>query len=276
MLDRGAHAVVASYYEDPLDPNEPWKAISRSGSQWVQRSRQMRRQMRLGKTYEETLGRLGKSTRFNMRYYSKRFQTKVPYEYVADARGILTEADMLKLNESCLNPVEKSACKLRYKASCTGDGFLVGLRGLDGQWLSAIGGWRQADTTVVHWQMNKAGYQKDSLVTVMRACLLNGEAAAGTQRLMYYGGTSHSMQNSFDEEVAWDFFVRRRSRRAAVLHMLSRFVETPGGVTKRTNFLASGLRNPELRWRSITASVRLRTELPSVYADGSRTNIETE
>ncbi len=252
MLNRGAHAVVASYYEDPLDPNEPWKALRPSGSMWVQRSREMRRQMRLGKTYEETLGRLGKSTRFNMRYYSKRFQTKVPFEYVADARGILTEAEMLALNESCLNPVEKSDCKLRFKLSCEGDGFMVGIRSLEGEWLSAIGGWRQGDTTVVHWQVNKAGYEKDSLVTVMRASFLNGEAARGMQRLMYYGGTSHSMQNSFDEEVAWDFFVRRRSRRAAVLHMLSRFVETPDGLTKRTNFLASGLRNPELSWQPAT------------------------
>jgi hypothetical protein len=276
MLSRGAHAVVASYYEDPLDPNEPWKALRRSGSQWVQRSRQMRRQMRLGQTYEETLGRLGKSTRSNMRYYSKRLQARVPFEYVADARGVLTEADMLALNEQSLNPVDKSSCKLRYKVSCEGEGFLVGIRSLDGEWLSAIGGWRLGSTTVVHWQVNRAGYEKDSLVTVMRASLLNGEAAAGTQRLMYYGGTSHSMHNSFEEEVAWDFFVRRRSRRAAVLHMLSRFVETPDGFTKRTNFLASGLRNPELRWRSITASVRLRTELPPVYADGGRTNIETE
>jgi hypothetical protein len=260
MLSRGAHAVVASYYEDPLDPNEPWKALRRSGSQWVQRSRQMRRQMRLGQTYDETLARLGKSTRFNMRYYSKRLQARVPFEYVADARGVLTEADMLALNDQSLNPVDKSSCKLRYKVSCEGEGFLVGIRSLEGEWLSAIGGWRLGSTTVVHWQVNRAGYEKDSLVTVMRASLLNGEAAAGTQRLMYYGGTSHSMHNSFEEEVAWDFFVRRHSRRAAVLHMLSRFVETPDGFTKRTNFLASGLRNPELRWNSVAAPVRLRTE----------------
>jgi hypothetical protein len=289
MLEQGAHTVVASYYEDDLDPNEPWKALSPSGNQWVQRSRQMRRQMQLGKNYAETLGRLGKSTRTNMRYYSKRFQAKVPFAYIADARGVLTEADMLALNEQSLNPVEKSSCRLRYQASCEGEGFLVGIRSLGGEWLSAIGGWRRGSTTVVHWQVNKAGYQKDSLVTVMRACLLDGEAARGTQRLMYYGGTSHSMQNSFDEEVVWDFFVRRRSRRAAVLHMLSRFVETPDGFTRRTNFLASGLRNPELRWNTATASVRLRPEPPCVYGlhgspiagavhggDRSRTSIETE
>jgi hypothetical protein len=265
MLNLGAHAVVASYYGDPVDANEPWKALRHSVGQWAQRSRQMRRQMRLGKTYDETLGRLGKSTRTNMRYYRKRFEAKVPFEYIAEARGVLTEADMLALNARCLNPVEKGLCKLRHEASCTGEGFLVGLRGLDGQWLSAIGGWRQGPTTVVHWQVNTSGHEKDSLVTVMRACLLKGEAARGTQRLMYYGGTSHSMQNSFDEEVAWDFFVRRRSLRAAVLHMLSRFVDTPDGITRRTNFLASGLRNPELRWHPATTSVRLRAESPSVY-----------
>ena len=60
--------------------------------------------------------------------------------------------------------------------------------------------------TVLHWQMNAAGYEKLSVGTAMRSYFLEHEVGRGAKKLIYYGGTPHSMGHSFERKkwlISW-------------------------------------------------------------------------
>jgi hypothetical protein len=249
MLDCGAHAIVSTHWREPSDRYEPGRMLEKPGMQWAQRARTGARGMRLGTTFEETLALFGKSTRFNFRYYRKRFEEKVASEYIGDARETMSLNDLLALNAACRNPVDTSECRLRYENSVhRPGGFLSGLRDEDGKWISAIGGWRSGTTAVIHWQANLAQVEKDSLVTVMRAKFLQYEVEQGTRELRIFGGTSHSMGHAFAPEVPFDTFVRRRSKRAFLLWLAGQLFARPNLLVRDSNFLAAGLCADNLEW----------------------------
>ena len=126
--------------------------------------------------------------------------------------------------------------------------FLTGLRGPDGQWLSLAGGWRQDGTTVLHWQMNRAGMEKHSIGTVMRSYLLEDEIARGASRLLIFGGTPHSMRHAFAQEPVSDLILQRQGLRAKVTCAAARWFSRHGSRLGRANFLAELLSNPSLCW----------------------------
>jgi hypothetical protein len=217
---------------------------------WTRQRRQIAKTLILGPTYEETLARLGKSTRFNLGYYRRRLLAKMSCEFVADARGMLSEADLRTVNSGSLNPVPMDLFKLQYASAChLPGGFLIGLRGPLGEWLSLIGGWRQDRATVLHWQTNASGHERSSLGTVMRSYFLESEIARGTRTLSFYGGTPHTMQHSFVQEEVTDLLVRRRSWQAAVLVAMARMIGGLQRWTGRVNFVVEILCDRKLVWR---------------------------
>jgi hypothetical protein len=113
--------------------------------------------------------------------------------------------------------------------------------------------------TVLHWQMNAAGFEKDSLGTVMRSYLLEHEAALGARMLVIYGGTVHSMGNSFVHEQVTDLVVQRRSVGALVLRLLAKVAckldEMRG---RKKNFLARLIAEEDLDWHPGQQRVRPR------------------
>jgi hypothetical protein len=222
---------------------------------WARQRRPIARTLMLGPTYQSTLARLGKSTRFNLGYYRRRLLAKMPCEFVADARGMLSDADLRAINSGSLNPVTFELFKLQYASAChLPGGFLIGLRGPLGEWLSLIGGWRQGGATVLHWQQNASGYERSSLGTVMRSYFLENEIERGTRSLSFYGGTPHSMQNSFVAEEVTDLMVRQLSWQAAILVALARMV---GGIqrwTGRMNFVVEALCDRSLVWKPTSQS----------------------
>jgi hypothetical protein len=115
--------------------------------------------------------------------------------------------------------------------------------------LSLIGGWRQGKTTVLHWQMNAAGYGKNSIGTAMRAFFLEDEIARGNEFLLIHGGTGHSMRRAFSRHTVADLIVRRKSMRSVLLRWCSRLFATPNRLLGRVNFLATVLCDPQLQWR---------------------------
>lgn len=251
LLEAGAHIVLATYEppagRDALTPMDG--TLLRPGRKWAERSRMMGRDLLLVESYDATLARLGKATRTNLRYYRKRLEQRLTLEFIPDVRAVLQPEEFYRLNERSLNPLDPAEWQLRFASAETLPGsFLVGLRSSEGEWLSLAGGWRQGSTTVMLWQMNASGHEKDSLVNVMRAYLLEHECHRGTRRLVMYGGTSHSMRHAFEQHRLRDLLLRRRSLRAWLLRRLARLFASPRSITGRVNFLAEMLRSTALRW----------------------------
>ncbi len=248
LVERGASVVLATYegYKDPQpqDVLGGFMEVSLAG-----RQRTIERTLRLQPTLDATLAQMGKSTRFNLRYYRRRLEKSMALSYLPEAAAALRGADLQKINASALNPVAKAEFARRVRSASELPGsFLCGLRGPDGQWLSLIGGWRQGGITVLHWQMNAAGFEKHSIGTVMRSFFLEAEIERGAQQLFIYGGTPHTMRHAFEPQPIADLVVRRHGLQASILCAASRLLATPNGVLGRTNFLASTLQDRTLEW----------------------------
>jgi hypothetical protein len=219
------------------------------------RQRPVARTLPLRATFSETLAQMGKATRFNLGYYRRRLARRMTCEFVADARTKLTPEAMQALNVGSLNAVSVELSMLRYQAACQlPGGFLVGLReAVTGTWLSVIGGWRQAGATVLYWQTNASGYERDSLGTVMRSYFLEHEIALGGKSVSFYGGTTHSMQHSFCKQSVFDLVVRQRSWRARAIVGAARCITAVQRRMHRVNFIAEALSDRTLRWRAVSA-----------------------
>ena len=247
LMARGASIVLATY-EGADEPDSKPLLSGWTGVFSACRQRMVGRTLRLLPTFDATLAQMGKKTRTNLRYYRRRIEELVPCEYVPDAAQALRGADLQEINKSSLNPVEPAEFERRVRAASDLPGsFLSGLRRKDGTWLSLLGGWRQGNTTVVQWQLNSTGYEKLSIGTAVRAYFLEHEISRGAERLLMYGGTPHSMRHAFADETVADLIVRRDTLYAWLLLRASRLVARVSAPGK-TNFLASTLQDPELRW----------------------------
>jgi hypothetical protein len=263
VLEHGAQFVLVSYDYAERVAGEP-RLTEGHEVEWSLRRRPVRKALPLAESYEATLAKLGKSTRFNLRYYRKRLMQRMACQFVEDARGMLGEAELDSVNAGSLNPVPADTFKRQYKsASELPGGFVVGLRAPSGRWLGLVGGWRQGSMTVLHWQMNAAGYEKDSLGTVMRAFFLEHEVGQGARTLVIYGGTEHSMQNSFVREEVTDLMVRRRSLRGGLLRAVAQMccgLERVSG--RQTNFLARVIGKEPTEWQPARRRARGKTLIP--------------
>ena len=251
LLARGAQMVVISYGQhrgiaSPLVP------VIRRPAMWVSGKRPVAMTLILEPTVKETLAKLGKSTRFNLGYYRRRLQAAEPCELVSNAGDFLQEDELEGLNRTSLNPIDPVDFRLQYECACKlPGGFLLGLRNRQGKWLSLIGGWRQGDVTVLHWQMNAAGYEKFSLGTAMRSYFLEHEVERGAKKLTYYGGTPHSMGNSFERDEVTDLIVRRRSLRANALLGAVRMLASMRSYVGINSLLVQAIGSSQLDWRSV-------------------------
>lgn len=259
LIERGASIVLATY--EGAEDSEGGTILSgRPGVFSATRRRRIAHSLRLMPTLDATLATLGKSTRFNLRYYRRRLEKQMRCEYIDDASQALSMDDLQALNAGSLNPVAAEEFMRRVRSASELPGsFLSGLRGLDGRWLSLVGGWRQGSTTVLFWQMNTAGFEKHSISTVMRCFLLEKEIARGAQRLLIHGGTPHTMRHAFEQETVADLILRRRNLQGTLLFWASRLLLRPSGLGLRPNFLTSALQDPSLHWESCPASVAPKT-----------------
>jgi hypothetical protein len=137
-------------------------------------------------------------------------------------------------------------------------GFLIALRSRSGELLSVVGGWRQGTTTVLQHQMNAAGYEKDSLSTVMRSYFLENEIQRGTRTVIFYHGTNDTISHAFEAETTRDLIVRRKSFYAYLLRRLASFLVSPRHYAEThflggsTTFFASVLTSDQLKWNPVT------------------------
>jgi len=248
LLARGAQIVLISYGQH-RGVASAFVPVMQSRAMWVAGRRPVAMTLRLEPTVKETLARLGKSTRFNLGYYRRRLQA---IELIGDVDDRLQEHELEELNRTSLNPIDLAEFRLQYECACKlPGGFLLGLRNREGKWLSLIGGWRQGDVTVLHWQMNAAGYEKLSLGTAMRSYFLEHEVERGAKKLIYYGGTPHSMGNSFEREEVTDLVVRRRSLQSTAMVGTLRLLAAVRSYVGINSLLVQMVGGNRLRWRAV-------------------------
>jgi hypothetical protein len=257
LLARGAEMVLISYGQHP-GLARPLRPVMHSRAMWVSGKRPVAMSLLLEPTVKETLAKLGKSTRFNLGYYRRRLQAAEPCEFVDNAADFLQEDELEGLNRRSLNPIDPGEFRLQYECACNlPGGFLLGLRNRQRKWLSLIGGWRQGGVTVLHWQMNAGGYEKFSLGTVMRSYFLEHEVERGAKKLIYYGGTPHSMGNSFEREEVTDLIVRRRSLRSDALLGAVRLLGALRSYVGINSLLVQMVGSGQLDWRSVEQPLRV-------------------
>jgi len=249
LLAHGAQMVLISYGQ-PRGTASSLVPVMRGSAMWVSGKRPIAMSLLLEPTVKETLAKLGKSTRFNLGYYRRRLQAAEPCEFVDNAGDLLQQQELEALNRTSLNPVDTDEFHLQYQSACNlPGGFLLGLRNRQGKWLSLIGGWRQNDVTVLHWQMNAAGYEKFSVGTAMRSYFLEREVERGARKLIFYGGTPHSMRNSFEREEVTDLVVRQRSLRSTALLGAVRLLASLRSYVGINSLLVQTVGSYQLDWR---------------------------
>ena len=248
LIQRGARVVLATYEgHKAAQPRDVLASLP--GLQAASRQRHVGRSMKLRSTFDATLAQMGKHTRSNMRYYRRRLEKLMALKFIPDVTPLLAGADLQQINLGALNPVSSEEFLRRVNSATKLPGsFLCGLQGPEGQWMGLIGGWRQAGITVLHWQMNTAGYEKHSISTVMRSFFLESEIALGAEELLIHGGTPHSMHHAFEEQPIADLIVRRKGLQSLVLRGIAHLFATPKGVLGRGNFFASTLLDKQLEW----------------------------
>jgi hypothetical protein len=251
LMKRGAQIALISYSE-PAASSSMFVPVLRHAATWASARRPVAMTLLLQPTVKATLATLGKSTRFNLGYYRRRLQAAEPCEFVPNVCGLIQEHELEALNRTSLNPAGSADFRLQYESACNlPGGFMLGLRNSQGKWLSLIGGWRQGPATVLHWQMNASGYEKFSIGTAMRSYFLEHEVERGAKKLIYYGGTPHSMGNSFEREEATDLIVRRRSLRAEVLYGVLRLLAWLRPHVGINSLLVQMIGSNSLDWRSV-------------------------
>jgi len=282
LLKKGAHVVLTTFeeFEGEQPANKPLPGILQG-----YRHRLVGRTLTLAPTYEETLSHLGRLTRRNLRYYRRRLASHIGLDFIPDARAELTFSEFIRLNAASINPVHcDRELWLRWRSSCrTAGGFLQGLRSAEGKWLALLGGWRHETMTVLHWQLNVEGYERDSIGIVMRSFFLEYEIALGARKLLMYGGTPHSIRFSFDEDSIADLLVCRPTLRSRILcllahslpphsrlasrnHLLQTLAVLPiPGYSRRLARLAPALQQSFVRGHRLR--VRSRSELSSLTAN---------
>jgi len=218
LLEQDAHVVKISG-EGRLESTESITTLMEGCDvSWTRREREFRYVFPLADTIEETLASMGKSTRFNLRYYRRRLLRRMSCETVADVRGKLSRQELEWLNKNSLNPIPFADFLKRYDDLCNlPGGYLFGVREAGGQWLGLVAGWHYGTTTILHWQLNVRGYEKDSLINVIRSYFLEHEVQLGAHKLVIHGGTAHSMVHSFLPYPAFDLVVRRHTLRSALI-----------------------------------------------------------
>jgi hypothetical protein len=155
----------------------------------------------------------------------------------------MSREEFLLINRYSMNPVPAAIARWRYdKYSTSPEMMFGGVRTREGRWLSVIGGRRHNQVTEIDWQMNLTGLPRLSLSTVMRSYLLEHEVRLGTRRLMFSGGTPHSMRHSFVPVDVVDAIALRRSSVGRLLRTLAPW------VSPRNNFLRQALCDPQVNW----------------------------
>lgn len=246
LMEQGAWISLLTSEKRPQEEFQRFIELSGPGKgfSWTVQHREVGATIVLRSTVDETLASMGKHTRRNLRYYRRKAEAEFNCSFEHDVKSTLTRGQMVELNAHSTHPVADVVLEARSRALETMHGlFCVGLRHENGEWISLLGGRRHHGVTEIDWQMNRAGLDKCSVGTALRAHLIEYEISIGSRELFFEGGTPHSMKNSFAHAQVTDLvavrsqYVRRLLRLTALLL-----------PALKKNFVVQALVNPELHW----------------------------
>jgi hypothetical protein len=146
--------------------------------------------LKLPRTYDEFLIKVGRSTRHNLHRYRRKselagneFCPDQPFtEFCAAARTLHPKAAYAKRKsdlQRCLAMIEAMPSRL-----------LIGLRRRGGEWISLAGGWYIGDRAVLGLQVNDCTCSRESVSLVLRSYLIEQLINRGIRELVFWAGTS--------------------------------------------------------------------------------------
>jgi len=247
LLLRGALIVQLSFLADTLVAGsiESWETPAGPGRarwRWAAKARTTPGYLRLENSLEETLSKLGKHTRRNLRLYRRRAATDLDYEFVSAVQ--ISREKFLELNRLCPYPATDAMAEWRYDAvHRLENGLLIGLQTHDGEWLSLLGGRRHRESMAIEWQMNRPDLPSNSLCTVMRSHLIEHAVEEGMRRLKFVGGTTHTLKHSLINPETVDLV----GVQIQLPKLLLKWIAQP--VMLEKNFVVQQLSDDELHWR---------------------------
>jgi hypothetical protein len=207
LVDRGALLVLISVSNGDFSLTDFGRS-PRISPEYIRatQTRTILRTLELESTYQATLAKMGRSTRRGFRRHLRRIEEDFGARLVVQPE--MTESEFLFLNRNSAFPVSRRVALWRIrKARHLSNSVFLGLRTADGRWLSVVGGRRQGDLTEIDWQSNLKGHNKYSLVSAMRAHLLQYEINRGTRFLRFENGTPHWMQLYFRKDKVNDLLI---------------------------------------------------------------------
>jgi hypothetical protein len=250
LVASGAHVILVTYQEMSCDGESIAELMGASKQRhrmiWASQRREVRDRLLLQPTFDATLATFGKHTRRNLRYYRRKAEEEFGCEFVPDATGDVFREPFCELLRQA-NPwidYRVSWERLQWHLQARFQ-FISGLRTADGVWLSCIAGRRVHGETIVEWQINRDGYTRASLSTVMRSYFLEHEIALGSKRLFFEEGTPHTMELSFLKEGAVDLMLRRESFRGFLTATVA------SRLLANKSFIALFLLKPDLKWHRV-------------------------
>ena len=247
-LSMGAHLAVATIdvSSPATTPSPPAQLPLRAAT----RSRAVSMRLPLAPTLEDTLATMGRSTRVNMRYYRRKLESEHDIEFVAEPLQHIALDEIARFQRASRYPSAPREFLRRIEACQDRGGYISGLRVRGGPWLSFAGGWRQDRTSVLYMQINSPDWGKASLSMVMRSFLIEDEIRRGSDELLFFGGTPHSIHHAFTVNTVEDLLVRRESGLAELLVRTLPLARSRISPVGRSNFLAGMLCDPHLTWHA--------------------------
>lgn len=252
LLAQGARLVLTTWRVADNGITAPPAEDEQRPVLYALHSRTVQDTLPLGATADDTLQRLGKRTRVHLRADRRRFDRLYPDAELVDATAALaaaTDDELAELNHDALDTIGQDEFNHQVRSLSRGcGGFVLGLR-LQGQWISLLGLWRQGSASWVEWQCNRRGFEKLSLGGVLRTYLIEDEARRGGTHLSFHGGTSHSMQHSFQKTTIVDLLMRRAGLLTSLLVWAAPLVcRWRPSLLERGNFVLNALCASRLQW----------------------------
>lgn len=255
LLRQGALLVLISYMQVPVEEQAetaaPRVSVAakftadlppRRHRVLAHQLRELGRKLPLMTDFEATMASVSRNTRHNLRRSMQQAARELGARFEAEADITLPELVELA-GQSAYGPPDW-AVRERFEAARTLlGGVLAGLRSVEGQWLSAVGAHREAETLCLDWQLNRSGVGSISLATAMRAFLIEAETGRGTRWLRFESGTTHPLQRAFVRETTHDLLFARRFLPVTLVKRLAAGMAEGGP-------LATVLGSEALIWRS--------------------------
>lgn len=143
-------------------------------------------------SYDGFVEGLRAKTRRNFRYYRRRSEA-VGHQYVEGMEmSEFRDAAARLLEKSVTGADRDGVTRAMTMLSLVRSPLLVGLRTLDGELISIVGGWYEGDRTILFFQMNDDRDRPgDSLCAVLRGYLIERLIAKGITGLLFWAGAGH-------------------------------------------------------------------------------------